>query len=64
MNAVKCHKELRDYYLRKTEDGKSKMSALNAGRSKLLHIQPAFFELRNLNMLIQWLLLISTQRLQ
>jgi len=37
MNAIKCHKELRDYYLRKTEDGKSKMSALNAVRNKLLH---------------------------
>ena len=36
MNAVKCHKELRDYYLRKTEEGKSKMSALNAVRNKLL----------------------------
>ena len=37
MNAVKCHKELRDYYMRKTENGKSKMSALNAVRNKLLH---------------------------
>ncbi|UXX79468.1 IS110 family transposase [Reichenbachiella carrageenanivorans] len=37
MNAIKCHKELRGYYLRKTEEGKSKMSALNAVRNKLLH---------------------------
>ena len=37
MNAIKCHKELRDYYLRKTEEGKSKMSALNAVSNKLLH---------------------------
>jgi len=36
MNAVKCHQELRTYYLRKTEAGKSKMSALNAVRNKLL----------------------------
>ncbi|WP_420583032.1 IS110 family transposase [Reichenbachiella sp.] len=36
MNAVKCHQELRKYYLRKTEEGKSKMSALNAVRNKLL----------------------------
>ena len=37
MNAVKCHKELKDYYIRKTEEGKSKMSVLNAVRNKLLH---------------------------
>lgn len=37
MNAIKCHKELRGYYVRKTEEGKSKMSALNAVRNKLLH---------------------------
>ena len=37
MNAIRCHKELKDYYIRKTEDGKSKMSALNAVRNKLLH---------------------------
>lgn len=37
MNAIRCHKELKEYYIRKTEEGKSKMSALNAVRNKLLH---------------------------
>jgi transposase len=37
MNAIRCHKELKEYYIRKTEEGKSKMSAINAVRNKLLH---------------------------
>lgn len=37
MNAVRHNGELKEYYLRKTEEGKSKMSALNAVRNKLLH---------------------------
>lgn len=36
-NAIRCHEELRNYYLRKVEEGKGKMSALNAVRNKLLH---------------------------
>ena len=37
MNAVRHHGELKEYYSRKTAEGKSKMSALNAVRNKLLH---------------------------
>jgi transposase len=37
MNAIRCHEELRNYYLRKVEEGKGKMSAINAVRNKLLH---------------------------
>lgn len=37
MNAIRCHQELREYYLRKVEEGKGKMSAINAVRNKLLH---------------------------
>ena len=37
MNAIRCHAELREYYLRKVEQGKGKMSAINAVRNKLLH---------------------------
>lgn len=37
MNAVRYHHELRRYYERKVEEGKSKMCALNAVRNKLIH---------------------------
>ena len=37
LNAVRYHEELRDYYKRKLEEGKGKMSAINAVRNKLLH---------------------------
>ncbi len=37
INAVRYHAELRSYYKRKLEEGKGKMSAINAVRNKLLH---------------------------
>ena len=37
INAVRYHAELRAYYQRKLEEGKGKMSAINAVRNKLLH---------------------------
>lgn len=35
--AVRAKGDLRDYYLRKTAEGKSKMSVLNAVRNKIIH---------------------------
>ena len=37
MSAVKCKGEIREYYLRKVEEGKNKMLVLNAVRNKLIH---------------------------
>lgn len=37
MSAVRLTGELKDYYLRKVAEGKSKMSALNAIRNKIIH---------------------------
>jgi len=37
LNVVQYHQELRVYYKRKLEEGKGKMSAINAVRNKLLH---------------------------
>lgn len=37
INAIRHHAELREYYKRKLEAGKGKMSAINAVRNKLLH---------------------------
>jgi len=37
MNAVKYDPQLREYYQRKVNEGKSKMSVLNAVRNKLIH---------------------------
>lgn len=37
MSAVRCKGEMREYYLRKVEEGKNKMSVLNAVRNKLIH---------------------------
>lgn len=37
MAAINAEGELRAYYLRKTEEGKNKMSVLNAVRNKLIH---------------------------
>jgi len=37
MNAVKCDPQLKEYYQRKVEEGKNKMSVLNAVRNKLIH---------------------------
>ncbi len=37
MSAVKCTGEIREYYLRKVEEGKNKMLVLNAVRNKLIH---------------------------
>ena len=35
--AIRHDKELREYYLRRTENGKSKMSALNIVRNKIIY---------------------------
>ncbi len=37
MSAIRHHPELKEYYKRKREEGKGKMSILNAVRNKLLH---------------------------
>lgn len=37
MSAIQVQGELRDYYIRKTENGKPKLIALNAVRNKLIH---------------------------
>jgi transposase len=37
LSAINCPGELKEYYLRKTEEGKAKMSVVNAVRSKLIH---------------------------
>ena len=37
MNAIRYNKEIRTYYLRKVEEGKNKMSVINAVRNKLIH---------------------------
>lgn len=37
MRAIQLKCDLRDYYLRKVQDGKSKMSVLNAIRNKMIH---------------------------
>lgn len=37
MCAIRVNTELKDYYQRKTQDGKNKMSSLNAVRNKLVH---------------------------
>ena len=37
MSAIRHHPELREYYKRKREEGKGKMTILNAIRNKLLH---------------------------
>jgi len=37
MSTIACKGELRDYYLRKVEEGKNKMSVLNAVRNKIIH---------------------------
>jgi len=37
MSAIRLEGELRTYYLRKTQEGKNKMSVLNAVRNKILH---------------------------
>lgn len=36
-SAVKCEGELRDFYLRKINEGKNKMAILNAVRNKIIH---------------------------
>src|SRR5690606_32546247 len=36
LSAVRCNEELKHYYLRKVEEGKNKMSVLNAVRNKLI----------------------------
>lgn len=37
MSAIRLHNDLRTYYLRKVEEGKNKMSVLNAVRNKIIH---------------------------
>lgn len=37
LSAINCSGELQQYYLRKVEEGKPKMSVINAVRSKLIH---------------------------
>jgi len=36
-SAIQADPELRDYYLRRIENGKSKMSTLNIIRNKIVH---------------------------
>lgn len=44
MRAVRMNNDLQLYYLRKVEEGKNKMSVLNAVRNKLLHIAMALIK--------------------
>ena len=37
MRAIQLDNDLRDYYIRKVEEGKNKMSVINAIRNKLVH---------------------------
>ncbi len=37
MSAISCNGELKDYYLRKVEEGKNKMAVINAVRNKIIH---------------------------
>ena len=37
LSAIQVPGELRDYYLRKIESGKSKMTVINAVRAKIIH---------------------------
>lgn len=37
MSVIRFKGELKDYYLRKVAEGKSKMSVLNAIRNKIIH---------------------------
>lgn len=44
MRAVRMNNNLQDYYHRKIEEGKNKMSVLNAVRNKLIHIAMALIK--------------------
>ena len=44
MRAVRMKNDLQAYYLRKVEEGKNKMSVLNAVRNKLIHIAMALIK--------------------
>ncbi len=44
MRAVRMNNDLQDYYHRKLEEGKNKMSVLNAVRNKLIHIAMALIK--------------------
>ena len=44
MRAVRLNNELQEYYHRKVEEGKNKMSVLNAVRNKLIHIAMALIK--------------------
>ncbi|MDW8850402.1 transposase, partial [Flavobacterium sp. MMLR14_040] len=37
MSAIRLDNDLRKYYIRKVEEGKNKMSILNAVRNKIIH---------------------------
>ena len=47
LRAVRMNNDLQKYYLRKVEEGKNKMSVLNAVRNKLLHIAMALIKNQN-----------------
>jgi transposase len=38
MSAIQIDNDLRTYYLRKVEEGKNKMSVINAVRNKIIHL--------------------------
>ena len=44
MRSVRMNNELQSYYKRKVEEGKNKMSVLNAVRNKLIHIAMALIK--------------------
>ena len=44
MRAVRLNNELQQYYLRKIEEGKNRMSVLNAIRNKIMHIAMALIK--------------------
>ena len=47
MRAIRMDNDLQKYYLRKVEEGKNKMSVLNAIRNKLIHIAMALIKNQN-----------------
>jgi transposase len=48
MSAIRLKNDLRSYYLRKVEEGKNKMSVLNAIRNKIIHRVFAVIKSQNL----------------
>ncbi len=53
LSAIQCENQLREYYLRKVNEGKNKMSVINAVRNKIIHI--SFALIKNQNKYVNYL---------